>query len=149
MVVNIKIQRFKVQGFKGSGLWVQGSGFEVQGFWVQGSLLPLAWKAASQIEKETLKKRILQRRINIEYRIMNIECRSNEFCLFYKKRLSDLSGRSRRRSLKRFHTSSFEISCSIFCGSLFQLCVVSHEVSERVAGFIPARSLAIIIDKLT
>jgi hypothetical protein len=26
---------------------------------------------------------------NIEYRIMNIECRINECCLFYKKRLSE------------------------------------------------------------
>jgi len=42
-------------GFKvlGCGLWVVGSGL-----WVQGSLLSLACKAASQIEKETLKKRI-------------------------------------------------------------------------------------------
>jgi len=73
-------------------------------------------------QKETLKKRIT----NIEQGIKNIEVRYSTIIIF-KKRLSDLSGRSRRRSLKRFHTSSFEISCSIFCGSLFQLCVVSHE----------------------
>jgi len=41
--------------------------------------LGLAKKTASLIEKETLKKRILLR-INIEYRIMNIECRSNISC---------------------------------------------------------------------
>jgi len=40
---------------------------------VQGSTPPLVWKTASLINKETLKKRILQRRTSIEYRIMNIE----------------------------------------------------------------------------
>jgi hypothetical protein len=40
---------------------------------------------------------------NIEYRIMNIECRSKVFCLFYK-RLSEA-------------IPPFDIRYSIFCGS--------------------------------
>ena len=78
----------------------------------------------------------------------------NVFWLFLKKSLSDLSGRSRRRSLKRFHPSTFDIRNSTvlrfafprFCGSLFQLCLVSHEIlgdnyflKATVLGFIPAR----------
>jgi hypothetical protein len=67
----------------GSGFWVQGSGFWVQGFkgsrfkvqgsrfWVRISTQPLPDYVASLIEKETLKKRILRRRINIEYRRNN------------------------------------------------------------------------------
>jgi len=52
---------------------------------------PPAKETASLIEKETLKKRTLQGRINIEYRIINIPPadRSNVFCLFYKKRLRE------------------------------------------------------------
>ena len=55
-----------------------GSGFK--GSKVKGSRFSPADgnKTAGLIEKETLKKRI-----------SNIECRSNEFCLFYKKRLSE------------------------------------------------------------
>jgi hypothetical protein len=45
-----------------------------------------------------------KRMSNIEYRIMNIECRSNVFCLFYKKRLSEA-------------IPPFDIRYSIFCGS--------------------------------
>jgi glutamate dehydrogenase/leucine dehydrogenase len=50
-------ERFRVQG---SGYKVQGTRYRVQGsgFKVQGSAQPLALKAASLIEKETLKKRI-------------------------------------------------------------------------------------------
>jgi hypothetical protein len=44
--------------------------FQVSGVRCQGSAPPPAKKTAGQIEKETLKKRI-----------MNVECRSNEFCL--------------------------------------------------------------------
>ena len=80
------------------------------------------WRASSLIEIETLKKRIT----NIEQGTRNIEVRYSIIIIF-KKRLSDLSGRSRRRSLKRFQTSSFDISCSIFCGSLLKFCVVSYE----------------------
>jgi hypothetical protein len=74
---------------QGSGLWVQGSGFKVLGcgFRVQGSGLRFrvqglevqdsvfsaaaGKRVASQIEKETLKKRIT----NIEQGIMNLEVR--------------------------------------------------------------------------
>ena len=45
---------------------------------VQGCTKPPARKMVGQIEKETLKKRIT-----------NIECRSNVFCLFFKKELSE------------------------------------------------------------
>jgi len=41
---------------------------------LQGSAQLLAAETASLIEKE-----------NVECRIMNIECRRNVFCLFYKK----------------------------------------------------------------
>jgi hypothetical protein len=55
-------------------------------------------------------------RSNIQHRIMyaarrELLCRTVYFII---KRLSDLSGRSRRRSLKRFHTSTF-------CGSIFDI----------------------------
>jgi hypothetical protein len=59
-----------------------------------------------------MKKRIT----NIEQGIMNVEVRYS-IDLY----LSEIA------RAQRFHTSSFEISCSIFCGSLFQLCVVSYE----------------------
>jgi hypothetical protein len=65
MVQKFRVQRFGVQRFKGSGL--RGSGFRGSGF--RGSAPPPACKAISQIEKETLKKRIS----NIEYRISK-EC---------------------------------------------------------------------------
>jgi len=73
---------------------------EINGVRCQVSAQPPAKKTTSQIEKETLKKRIS----NIEYRIMNIECRRNEFCLFYKK-MTERSETTLRHS--------------IFCGSLF------------------------------
>ena len=50
------------------------------------------------------------RKINLkknEYRIMNIECRRNVFCLFYKK--TERSDSILRNSAVRY---------SIFCGSL-------------------------------
>ena len=40
--------------------------------------------AAGQKNGQSDRKRNSEK-ANIEYRIMNIECRSNEFCLFYKK----------------------------------------------------------------
>ena len=57
---------------------------------------------------ELVKKRILQRRTSIEYRIMNIECRRNVFYQFYKK--IERSETTLRNSAVRY---------SIFCGSLF------------------------------
>ena len=50
---------------------------------------------------------------------MNIECRSNVFCLFYKKRLSEAN-------------PPFDIRHSTFCGSAvlrFAFNVVSYKVS--------------------
>ncbi|CAB1076323.1 hypothetical protein D1AOALGA4SA_4120 [Olavius algarvensis Delta 1 endosymbiont] len=47
---------------------------------------------------------------NIEYRIMNVECRRNVFCLFYKK-TTERSETTLRHSAVRY---------SIFCGSLFK-----------------------------
>jgi hypothetical protein len=97
------VQGFRVQGsgFKvqGSRFRVQGSGFKVQGsrFWVLGSAPPLAVSVQSNQKRNSGKA-------NIEYRIMNIECRSIEFCLFYKKRLSEAN-------------PPFDIRYSIFCGS--------------------------------
>ncbi|CAB1082690.1 hypothetical protein D1AOALGA4SA_10294 [Olavius algarvensis Delta 1 endosymbiont] len=70
------------------------------------SAQPPAQKTAGLIEKEILKKRIT----NIEQGIMNVEVRYS-FDLYYSEIVR----------AKRFHTSSFEISCSIFCGSLFHL----------------------------
>jgi hypothetical protein len=52
-------------GFRNRRFRVQGS--EVQGSEVQGSAHPLVAEAAGLIEKETLKKQILQRRTNIEH----------------------------------------------------------------------------------
>jgi arginyl-tRNA--protein-N-Asp/Glu arginylyltransferase len=79
--------RFKVQG-SGFRVLGSGSGFRGSGFMVQRRRRPekitRLRRAASQIEKESLKKRILQRRINIEYRTRNSEYRSKEFCLFKK-----------------------------------------------------------------
>ncbi|CAB1077067.1 hypothetical protein D1AOALGA4SA_4863 [Olavius algarvensis Delta 1 endosymbiont] len=60
-------------------------------------------RASGLVEKETLKKRIS----NIEQGIMNVEVRYSV----------DLNLAKIVRA-KRFHTSSFDISCSIFCGSL-------------------------------
>ena len=55
----------------------------------QCSAQPPAKKTAGQIFKETLKKRILRRRINIEYRTRNNEYRSNVFYHFrFEERLS-------------------------------------------------------------
>jgi hypothetical protein len=63
----MNISLFEVLGsgfwFQGSGFKVLGSGFKgsrfrVQGSEVKGSAQPLACRAASQIELETLKKRI-------------------------------------------------------------------------------------------
>ncbi|CAB1069755.1 hypothetical protein D1AOALGA4SA_757 [Olavius algarvensis Delta 1 endosymbiont] len=50
--------------------------------------------------------------MNIEHRTSNIEHRIMYSINFI--RLSDVSGRSRRRSLKRFHHSSFDIRHSSF-----------------------------------
>jgi len=47
---------------------------------VQGSAQPPAKKIAGQIEKETLKKRILHRRTSIESRMINVECRMSKEC---------------------------------------------------------------------
>jgi hypothetical protein len=44
------------------------------------------------------------KKANIEYRIMNVECRRNVFCQFYKKKSSEAK-------------PPFEIRYSIFCGS--------------------------------
>jgi hypothetical protein len=52
---------------------VQGSGFSA---------------AAGLNSGQSNRKRNFEK-ANIEYRIMNIECRINECCLFYKKRLSE------------------------------------------------------------
>jgi len=67
--------------------------------WFQVSAQPPAKKTAGLIEKETDERRM------------------TVFYLFKK----DFA--------KRFHPSSFVIRHSLFCGSLFQFCVVSHEVS--------------------
>jgi len=48
------------------------------------SVQPLVTEAAILIEKETSALRIYKK-ANIEYRILNFECRKNEFFLFYKK----------------------------------------------------------------
>jgi hypothetical protein len=58
----------------------------------------------SLIEKRNFEK------ANIEYRIMNVECRSKVFCLFYKK-MTEQSDSALRHSAVRY---------SIFCGSLFK-----------------------------
>ncbi len=76
-------------------------GFRVQSSKVQGSAPPLVWKAASLIEKETLKKRIS----NNEYRMSNIEVR---YSVYFKKDRAQRSYPSK------------------FCGSLFQPCEVSY-----------------------
>ncbi|CAB1077381.1 Acetyl-coenzyme A synthetase (EC [Olavius algarvensis Delta 1 endosymbiont] len=60
---------------------------------------PLAKKTASLIKEKKL--------MNVEHRTSNIEHRI--MYSIYLKRLSDVSGRSRRRSLKRFHHSSLFI----------------------------------------
>ncbi len=62
------------------------------------------------IVKETFKKRIS----NIEQGIMNIEVRYS-----IDLKLSKIV------RAKRFHTSSFDISCSIFCGSFLNFHIVS------------------------
>jgi len=49
---------------------------EVSGVSVQPSLWP---KSGQSNRRRTFEK------ANIEYRILNIECRSNVLCLFYKK----------------------------------------------------------------
>ncbi|CAB1078870.1 hypothetical protein D1AOALGA4SA_6592 [Olavius algarvensis Delta 1 endosymbiont] len=69
--------------------------------------------------KETIKKRIS----NIEQGIMNFEVR-NSIDLILAKIVR----------AKRFHTSSFDISCSIFCGSLLDFQVVSHERQPSAKG---------------
>jgi hypothetical protein len=60
----------------GSGFEVSGSG---SGFGVQGSGFSAA--AAGQKNGRSNRKRNWQK-VNIEYRIINVECRSNVFCLF-------------------------------------------------------------------
>ena len=66
--------RFRVQRFKGSE--VQG----YRGFQVSGVSAAAGQKAASQIEKETMKKRIM----NIEQGITNIEVRYSIIIIFEK-----------------------------------------------------------------
>jgi len=78
----------KVQGFKvlGSGFWVQGFGFKAldSEFWVLGSLFRLSGYTGAQ--PPTIKDRSNRKRnsekANIEYRIMNNECRSKVFYHF-------------------------------------------------------------------
>jgi len=74
---------------------LSGVGFQV-------SAPPPVKNAASLIAKETNEHRTS----NVQHRTSN-----NEFCLLLK-RLSDVSGRSRRWSLKRFRPSTFDIRYS-------------------------------------
>jgi len=55
---------------------------------------------------------------NIEFRIMNIECRRNEFCLFKKTERSETT------------LQNSAVRYSLFCGSLFR----PREVSFKVSG---------------
>ena len=76
--------------------------YQSAGMWFQVSALPLAWKADSQIGKETLKKRIS----NIESWISNVE---GMYSVYFIKR-TEWSETILRNSAVRY---------SMFCGSLF------------------------------
>ncbi|CAB1076767.1 hypothetical protein D1AOALGA4SA_4564 [Olavius algarvensis Delta 1 endosymbiont] len=74
--------------------------------------------------KETFKKRIS----NIEQGIMNVEVRYSIHLKLFKIVRA-----------KRFHTSSFDISCSIFCGSFLNFHIVSQErlpLAKKTASLI-------------
>jgi len=58
---------------------------EVERFKVQGS----GFSPAAGLEINQSNRSRNCKKANVEYRIMNIECRSKVFCLFYKKRLSE------------------------------------------------------------
>jgi len=88
-VLGLEVQGSKVlgSGFKVQGARFKGFGFRVlgSGFWVQGSRLSTAvWlKNGQPNQKRNFEK------ANIEYRIMNFECRRNVFYPFDKERLSE------------------------------------------------------------
>jgi len=71
--------------------------------------------AAGQKNGQFNRKRNFKKE-NVEYRIMNIECRRKVFYLFYKK--TERSDSTLQNSAVRY---------SIFCGSLLYFRVVSHE----------------------
>ena len=85
--------------------------------WYHISASPLAESVQSNRKRNFEKA-------NIEYRTRNVECRSNVFCLFYKK-LTERSDSTLRYSI-------FDIRYSIFCGSLFNSHVVSYKGKGRV-----------------
>jgi hypothetical protein len=106
-VLGFEVPFFALRASQGK----QGSGFRVQRFWVQrfrGS----GFSAAAGLKSGQSNQNRNSEKANIEYRIMNIECRSNVFCQFYKKKTE------RSEPILRY---------SIFCGSLFPIL--------RVQGF--------------
>ena len=93
---------------------VQGFGFRVQRLNVLGSQFsPDAGRQSGQFDR----KRNCEK-ANIEYRILNVECRMSKQCILSILKKTEQSDSTLRNSAVRY---------SIFCGSLFQTCVVSYE----------------------